>query len=102
MSRQSNSTGSAVDWGFAAKTILKQELTRHKITYKELSERLARHGIRETPRTIAQKMLRGRFQMTFFLQCMYALKLEKVTIQCVPIADETQLMEPDEAHAYRL
>lgn len=87
-----------MDWEFATKTLLKNELARHKVTYKELSERLARQGIKETPHNIAQKMLRGRFQMAFFLQCMYALRVEKVTIQCVPIAEteEQELPETDE------
>ncbi|MEX3969727.1 DUF6471 domain-containing protein [Paraburkholderia caribensis] len=85
---KTSSSGNSSEYELTARLLLKKQLLEHKITYKDLSARLARKGIQESPRTIAQKLMRGRFQMAFFLQCMRAIGVEKVTLQCVPIEEE--------------
>ncbi len=53
--------------------ILKAELARKSIGYKELVEKLATVGITETPENIANKISRGKFTAVFLVQCMEAI-----------------------------
>jgi hypothetical protein len=60
---------------------LKAELKRADVTYEELADRLAKHGLRgETRDSIAAKLKRGTFSATFLLACLAALELEGVTL----------------------
>lgn len=67
-------------WDNEARNILKSEITRRGMTYDRLVKRLNDLGLDETPRGFASKMSRGTFSFKFFLQCMCALGVEKVTI----------------------
>lgn len=60
------------DWIGEARLILKGELGRKGLTYKELSLRLELLGVRETESSIQSKLSRGSFSFVFFLQCMTA------------------------------
>ena len=60
-------------WEAKVKGLLKAELARKNISYKELVEKLAAFGIAETPENIANKISRGKFTAVFFLQCMEAI-----------------------------
>jgi hypothetical protein len=68
------------EWGDKASRYLKAELKRAGVTYKELAERLNRHGLKETETTITGKLARGTFAATFFLACLAALELEGVCL----------------------
>jgi hypothetical protein len=61
------------DWNSEAKAILKAELARKEIGYKQLSRLLEQIGVTETPSAITNKMSRGTFSFVFFLQCMKAI-----------------------------
>jgi len=61
------------DWAETAKSLLKAELKRRKVGYRELAEKLTAMGIRETERNIANKISRGGFTAAFFLQCLKAI-----------------------------
>ena len=67
-----------------SKAILKAELKRRNIGYRELAEKLTAMGSSETDRNIANKISRGGFTAGFFLQCLVA-----IGCQTVRIADET-------------
>ncbi|MDP2409726.1 MAG: DUF6471 domain-containing protein [Pseudolabrys sp.] len=56
-----------------AKNLLKSELKRRGIGYRELSEKLAALGLQETERNLANKISRGGFSAAFFLQCLGAI-----------------------------
>ena len=56
-----------------AKGLLKAELKRRGLGYRDLSDRLAEIGIRETERNLANKISRGGFSAAFFVQCLTAL-----------------------------
>ena len=56
-----------------AKNLLKAELKRRGIGYRELSEKLATLGLQETERNLANKISRGGFSGAFFLQCLVAI-----------------------------
>lgn len=56
-----------------AKNLLKAELKRRGIGYRELSEKLAAIGLQETERNLANKISRGGFSGAFFIQCLDAI-----------------------------
>ena len=60
---------------------LKAELKRADVSYKELAERLTKHGLEETEAGIASKMARGTFSATFLLACLAALELEGIRLE---------------------
>lgn len=60
-------------WVDLSKSILKAELKRKGIGYRELAERLTALGTPETDRNIANKISRGGFTAAFFLECLHAI-----------------------------
>jgi hypothetical protein len=71
------------EWSSRIKGLLKAELKRRNIGYRELAEKLATLGISETERNLANKISRGGFTAVFFVQCLLAigctsLRLEEV------------------------
>jgi hypothetical protein len=56
-----------------AKNLLKSELKRKGLGYRELAEKLTGIGIPETERNLANKISRGGFTAAFFLQCLSAI-----------------------------
>jgi len=65
-------------WQERARGILRAELGREGLGYKELVEKLAKIGVKETPQNIANKMSRGGFSAVFLLQCLHAIGCDKV------------------------
>lgn len=61
------------DWQERVKRLLKAELKRRNIGYRELAERLQAIGVRDTERNISNKVSRGGFTAAFFFQCMDAI-----------------------------
>jgi 3-mercaptopyruvate sulfurtransferase SseA len=59
-----------IDWHAKVKGLLKAELKRRNVSYRELAERLETVGVRETERNIANKISRGGFSAAFFVQCL--------------------------------
>lgn len=68
------------DWTAHAKNILKGELKRKGMSYRELAERLTEMGIPESERNIANKISRGGFTAAFFLQCLEAAKVDTLRL----------------------
>jgi hypothetical protein len=62
-----------IDWTERAKGLLKAELKRRNVGYRELAEKLTAIGIHETERNIANKISRGGFTAAFFIQCLSAV-----------------------------
>ena len=60
------------DWQAQAKGIIRGELKRRNLSYKDLAE-LRAIGVKETERNISNKIARGGFTAVFFLQCMEAI-----------------------------
>lgn len=60
---------------------LKAELKRADVSYKELAERLTKHGLEETEAGIASKMARGTFSATFLLACLVVLELNGLSLE---------------------
>ena len=55
------------------KGILKAELARRNLTYKDLAERLRAAGVEDNNRNISNKLSRGAFTAAFFIACMDAI-----------------------------
>ena len=69
-----------VDWYMEARRVLRAELVRRDIAYKQLATMLQGIGVAETERSIANKLARGSFSFAFFLQSMMALGCATVEI----------------------
>jgi hypothetical protein len=61
------------EWQDRVKSILKAELARRNVTYKDLAERLQKIGVKDTERNISNKISRGTFTAAFFVQCLDAI-----------------------------
>jgi hypothetical protein len=62
------------DWQERAKGILKAELKKRGIGYKQLSDKLRELGIYESDRNIANKLARGGFSAVFLVQVLTAIE----------------------------
>jgi hypothetical protein len=69
-----------MDWHVEARRVLRAELVRRGTTVEELAAKLAQLEVFESPKSLAVKISRGKFQLAFFLQCMSALGAATVTI----------------------
>ncbi len=67
-------------WNEKASNILKSILTRRNIKYHELAIKLNALGIEETQGSISNKISRGTFSFTFFMQCMEALGIKEIRL----------------------
>ena len=56
-----------------AKNLLKGELKRRGLGYRELAEKLSAMGLPETERNIANKISRGGFTAAFLIECLVAI-----------------------------
>ena len=73
---------SEVEIAERARAFLKAELKRRGLTYDDLAERLAKHGLKDESRnTITAKLARGTFAATFFLASLAALEMEGLRLE---------------------
>jgi hypothetical protein len=63
----------ARDWQAQAKGIIRGEMKRRNLSYKDLAGRLQAIGVRDTEKNVVNKIARGGFTAAFFLQCMQAI-----------------------------
>jgi hypothetical protein len=61
------------DWQDRVKGILKAELKRRNVSYKQLAEKLDALGVSESEKNINNKISRGGFTAVFFVQCLVAI-----------------------------
>ena len=62
------------------KGLLKAELTRRNVSYRDRADKLAALGIHETERNIANKISRGGFTAAFLVQCLLAIGCHTVRL----------------------
>ncbi len=74
-------TGKEKEWGVRASRFIKAELKRVNVGYKELAERLNKHGLRETETSITGKLGRGAFAASFFLACLVVLGRNEIRVE---------------------
>ncbi len=68
------------DYPALAKSLLKSELKRRGVGYRELASLLSEVGVNETERNIANKISRGGFSAVFLLQCLDAIGCKNLII----------------------
>ena len=73
-------TVAGTEWQELVKGILKAELKRRNVSYRDLSERLEAMGIHESERNINNKISRGGFSAVFFIQALKAIGVTEVRI----------------------
>ena len=71
-------------WVEHAKSLLKAELKRRNVSYRELAERLTALGSPDSERNLANKISRGGFTAAFFLQCMAAAGVKNLQLDDLP------------------
>jgi hypothetical protein len=69
------------DWQERVKGLLKAELKKRGVGYKQLAEKLDEIGIHETNRNIANKLARGGFSAVFLVQCLSAIGCHTVHLE---------------------
>lgn len=67
-------------WVNLVKGILRAEMTRRGITYDQLAEKLAEVGVKDSAVNIRNKVARGGFSATFFVQCLKAIGVERLDL----------------------
>lgn len=68
-------------WTPRVKNLLKAELKRRGVSYRELAEKLTALGIAESERNLANKIARGTFTAVFLVQCLTAIGCETLRIE---------------------
>lgn len=69
------------EWNKLSCNLLKSELAKAGIGYEELIKRLAEIGVTESYKGIANKINRGTFSFSFFMQCMKALSQKTIRFE---------------------
>lgn len=67
-------------WQDRARGLLRAELARRGIGFRELAERLREIGIVETEKNLSNKISRGTFSAAFLLQCMSVLGVRNIRL----------------------
>ena len=66
------------DWNARVKGMLKAELKRRNLSYKDLADMLGKIGVEDSERNITNKVNRGTFTAVFFVQCLEAIGCKTV------------------------
>ena len=61
------------EWEKKVQTLLKVEILKRSLTYKQVSEKLAELGVIESEPNIRNKLARGTFSAVFLIQCLEAI-----------------------------
>jgi 3-mercaptopyruvate sulfurtransferase SseA len=69
------------EWQERAKGVLKAELKRRGVSYKQLADKLKEIGIEQNDRNIANKLARGGFSAVFLLQCLEVIGCQTLHLQ---------------------
>jgi hypothetical protein len=69
------------DWQKEARRLLRAQLAQKDMGYKELSRALELKGIEENPKALSNKINRGKFSFSFFLQCMWVIDIDTVKLR---------------------
>jgi hypothetical protein len=67
-------------WSTHSTNLLKGQMALAGISYEELIRRLAIIGVEESYKGLANKINRGTFSFSFFLQCMKAIGVSEVRL----------------------
>ncbi len=68
------------DWNAEAKGIMKAEMARRHMSYRDLVSKLAEQGTTESEANLRNKVSRGGFSAGFFIQCLVAIGVQSVRL----------------------
>lgn len=68
------------DWTTYVKGLLRAELKRRNVGYRDVAEKLGAIGIHETERNITNNISRVGFTAAFFVQCLIAVGCHTVRL----------------------
>jgi len=68
-------------WESRAKGLLRAEMARRNLTYKQLVDKLAEIGIREDEHNLRNKVARGKFTGAFMLACLGAMGCQTLRLE---------------------
>jgi Domain of unknown function (DUF6471) len=68
-------------WAERIRSFLKRKLKETGVTYVDLAKRLKKYGFSETEASITNKLKRGTFSAMFFLACLAAMELKRVSLK---------------------
>ena len=69
------------DWTAHTKGLLRAEMVKRHLSYKDLVEKLAAIGIRETEANLRNKISRGGFTGAFLIQCLVAMGVATLRLE---------------------
>jgi len=67
-------------WKSYVKGLLKSEIARKNLNYVDISERLEKIGVHESPQNISNKIGRGTFGAIFMMQVLQVIGCEDLHI----------------------
>ncbi|MFN3858824.1 MAG: DUF6471 domain-containing protein [Caulobacter sp.] len=68
------------DWVAYTKGLLRAEMVKRGLGYKDLVEKLAAIGISETEANLRNKISRGGFTGAFLVQCLVAMDVQNLRL----------------------
>jgi hypothetical protein len=69
------------EWGKLASRIIKVELKKKEMTYKQLAAKLCELNIEYQESDISGRLSRANFSAAFFLQCLTALDIKALQLE---------------------
>ncbi len=69
------------EWNKWAIAILKAELKRRSLSYRDLANKLEGIGVHDSERNITNKINRGTFTAAFFLQCLVVIGCQTLRLE---------------------
>ena len=64
-----------------AKAIIKMEMARRGMSFRDLLQALEAVGVHEDERNLRNKVARATFTAGFFLQCLYAMRVKRLDLE---------------------
>ena len=69
------------DWGEYAKSVLRAEMARKRISYADLVRLLAEIDVKESEANLRNKVSRGSFTAAFLFQCLTVMKVTTIHLE---------------------
>lgn len=69
------------DWGNYAKSVLRAEMARKRISYADLVKLLAEIDVKETEANLRNKVSRGSFTAAFLFQCLAVMGVNTLHLE---------------------
>lgn len=66
-----------------ATMLIRYMMLTQGVSYIELSERLSKMGVEDSPRNLSNKVRRGNFGVVALLQIMEALEIDEINLRAI-------------------